>query len=463
MRILNKFISHRIALALLVCCGNVVAAGAADTNVINNFYLRLQAKINDYVPKCYREPRDQKDARVIVMGTGWGAFRLYATRAEMVPVMGEPDPDSTARFLKWENYHISCWLDEEGRAFDLRFFPGFKYPLDPYAIKVGSPKVKVIGSFGVPRTIYRTGPDEELPYPSRHISFLAHGGEVTQIRIYAPEVKVADQKENIIENVGWGAFKFGKKRDQLAADLGEVSAESVDDCLYWNRQNIFCLMNPYVGAYILCFNRGCKARLSSGIGIGSTAEEVMHAYGPPDRISERAEIKKLLYVKGRLLFNCEYGRVVLIALMPPKYLSQMFAPIEEGSGWGAVYVGAAKEDVINIIGPPDVRSADNREMTWKSCHLTCRFDDKDVVKAVVLGRSFSFPMESGLKIGSTYADIVDVCGKPESTESLAEARKMLKYPSRGVKFELVDDKVQEITIIPRVKKDESRSKGFFGF
>ncbi len=89
----------------------------------------------------------------IESGIGWKGFRVGATRSDLINSLGQPDADSTDRYLKWnKDRKINCLIDDKRGAFELRFNVGFKGELKE-GIRIGSKTDSIALAYGPPNEV----------------------------------------------------------------------------------------------------------------------------------------------------------------------------------------------------------------------------------------------------------------------------------------------------------------------
>ena len=94
-------------------------------------------------------PKVEPDSKV-VEGVGWGAFRVGATREELVKALGPPDPNLNFgnKRVGWiARHHIDCIFDQNEHAVEIRFIEGYELPLAS-GVKIGSSEKEVLLAYG---------------------------------------------------------------------------------------------------------------------------------------------------------------------------------------------------------------------------------------------------------------------------------------------------------------------------
>ncbi|MGA2246519.1 MAG: serine/threonine-protein kinase [Verrucomicrobiota bacterium] len=123
------------------------------------------------------------NGRVIVEGKGWGGFRLGATCEELAKALGQPDSDSDNHWMKWEQAHVHCLVDDVHGAFELRFDEGFS-GLTAAGIRIGSPLKDALAAYGEPSSREDVGSVKKLLWTSKGILIWFHENGASQIVVF---------------------------------------------------------------------------------------------------------------------------------------------------------------------------------------------------------------------------------------------------------------------------------------
>jgi hypothetical protein len=161
----------------------------------------------------------------VVEGVGWGAFRVGATRKELVKAVGEPDTNPTPQTsgayenLQWlKQYHIDCMINANGpsEVINVRFNKGFELPLSS-GVKIGSPEKDVLMAYGLPSRVQDRQQSKRLSYVDRGVALMMDNGKVRDFTVFKLRVPVPvgqssvnseAQASNILKNFG---FESGDK------------------------------------------------------------------------------------------------------------------------------------------------------------------------------------------------------------------------------------------------------------
>ena len=120
----------------------------------------------------------------ILEGVGFGAFHVGASADELSKALGEPDQGSDQRWLKWmSRHHLHCLMDEKRGAVELRFEPGFQFPLAS-GIHFGSTENALVAAYGKPDNTKVAGTAKLVEYDGRGVLFWLHDGRVGQIVVF---------------------------------------------------------------------------------------------------------------------------------------------------------------------------------------------------------------------------------------------------------------------------------------
>jgi serine/threonine protein kinase len=120
---------------------------------------------------------------VVVEGRGWGGFNVGATREELIKALGQPDSGSDNRWMKWEQAHVHCLVDDARGAFELRFDEGFP-GLTTAGIGIGSPLKDALAAYGEPSLQKNVGSAKELLWSSKGILIWFHEDRAAQIIVF---------------------------------------------------------------------------------------------------------------------------------------------------------------------------------------------------------------------------------------------------------------------------------------
>jgi 5-deoxy-D-glucuronate isomerase len=132
--------------------------------------------------------------------------------------------------------------------------------------------------------------------------------------------------------VGIGSIRFGMSKDQIIEHFGQpdkifegqvtklnyVPSRGLNFAVDAERglQEIGCWSEGMLPSRVTTFTDTTK----EGIGIGASEEEIVAAYGQPDRTSmdSRGIIQNLHYDKLRARFSLEEGKLISMVLEAPK-------------------------------------------------------------------------------------------------------------------------------------------------
>ncbi len=127
---------------------------------------------------------DQEKQSKIEAGVGWHAFKLGATRRELIDAFGEPDAESTERYMKWnKDLHINCLIDAKRGAYELRFNKGFDGQLTS-GVQIGSETKDLTPTYGQPDSVVERGEGKKYTFTNKGVLFWTKGDKVTQIVVF---------------------------------------------------------------------------------------------------------------------------------------------------------------------------------------------------------------------------------------------------------------------------------------
>lgn len=125
--------------------------------------------------------QQQIDAKTVkvIEGFGSGAFRLGATRDDLIKALGTPDNDPRSSWLKWDSKGIHCIMDDRIGATELRFERGFRGRISEN-MKIGSSEKEVQEALGEPSKVTDDGKTKRMEYANRGMIVFLDDGKVMQ-------------------------------------------------------------------------------------------------------------------------------------------------------------------------------------------------------------------------------------------------------------------------------------------
>ncbi|MBN2313417.1 MAG: hypothetical protein JXM79_05770 [Sedimentisphaerales bacterium] len=141
------------------------------------------------------------------------------------------------------------------------------------------------------------------------------------------------REELVIEPlVGIGSVRFGMTKDQIVEHFGQpdqIFEGPVTKLNYVPSQGLNFAVDPELGLQeIGCWSEGMlpsrvttfSGKTKEGIGIGASEEEIVAAYGQPDRTStdSRGIIQNLHYDKIGAKFSLKEGKLMSMVFEVPK-------------------------------------------------------------------------------------------------------------------------------------------------
>jgi hypothetical protein len=156
----------------------------------------------------------------VVEGVGWGGFQVGATREELTKAFGplQRNPAPGSQWTGWiSRYHIDCWFDQAGRAVEVRFNQGFKFPLTS-GVKIGSSEKEVLAAYGVPNRVVNKPQSKMLEYRNRGVLMWVIDGKVFDFTVFKPQAAAGEEGTDTLEEKPVPGNSF------LAAQLREAKA-----------------------------------------------------------------------------------------------------------------------------------------------------------------------------------------------------------------------------------------------
>ncbi len=190
---------------------------------ITRIELSLKSHAKNDKSGTFEEP-NADDAPQVIEGVGWGAFKVGATREELVKAVGEPEanPEPNNPWVPWlSRYHVNCLFSEPHGATAIQFNEGFEFSLTS-GIKIGSLEKDVIASYGKPELVVPNPLAKQFQYSTRGIFMYIMNGKVSSFMVVKP-VKLKAQALNILKNPGAEAGKDTPDNWEQGAALDDVT------------------------------------------------------------------------------------------------------------------------------------------------------------------------------------------------------------------------------------------------
>ncbi len=151
--------------------------------------------------------------------------------------------------------------------------------------------------------------------------------ETTESNNEEPHVVAPSQDWDIIPMVGVGPINFGMSKDQVIAALGEPDLDEGGIALFYPKSKGL--------SFMLGLNKGVReiscwselhpipfpdgmttypGKTKEGIGMNASKEEIIAAYGEPDRISSKGPIESLDYANLKAQFSIVNNKLVSLRL-----------------------------------------------------------------------------------------------------------------------------------------------------
>jgi hypothetical protein len=154
--------------------------------------------------------------------------------------------------------------------------------------------------------------------------------KTNDVKLPSPPPVTADDQFQPILGVGLGKVKFGMPKEQVIALLGEPDRiEAGGMALYYLKsRGLQILIDPARGVRAVdCWSKDYPnaphemstfaGKTKEGIGMGATREQIVAAYGEPDRTDSRPPFETLRYGKLRAHFVLTQDSLVNLKLLAP--------------------------------------------------------------------------------------------------------------------------------------------------
>jgi hypothetical protein len=125
--------------------------------------------------------------KTIKAGVGCGKLKLGMSRKELVAILGEPEQESTERWLRWQGkQYIHCLLNDDGEACELRFDSGFPGTTED-GVRHGQVEEEVLKIYGRPDHVMKKNGAKKLEWSDEGILvWLTPKRGVHQIVVFNP-------------------------------------------------------------------------------------------------------------------------------------------------------------------------------------------------------------------------------------------------------------------------------------
>lgn len=254
---------------------------------------------------------------IIVEGSGWRNLQLGTLREDLIHSLGQPDSDSTLKWLKWSQLHIDCLLREDtARVGEIRFNPGFNGAL-ANGLQVGSPAQKITEYYSEkPLITSRDSGATKYIYPAKGILFWTYQGAITQIVVFPQQ----SQPKASVTKDGGGDIWLEMSKEDLVNSLGQPDSDSTSNWLKWSQLHIDCLFTSgSPGITEIRLNPGFEGEIGKGVKVGSPVDQAIQLFGDkPDFITTRdGGATKYEYSTKGVLFWMYGGKVSQVVFFKP--------------------------------------------------------------------------------------------------------------------------------------------------
>lgn len=377
------------------------------------------------------------------------------TRNDAIDILGFEDADSTSNKLFWRQYSIACSMNN-GRIISI----GFKGKL-PNGIGNGSSIEEVIKNYGKPKLWGKRGIEynyKKLSYPKKGIVFsIDKDKNISSIIFRVPISRFSKTtfdndislNENAIEKqIDWNLRTnaidlIRRPKKQILKFLGKEDIDSKFPELLWRKYDIKCFLAPETNKIIhISFNRLFKGKFNSGIGIGSSEDEVTRAYGKPYEISDNGRSRILYYANKDLYFyirrDSEKVYKITLAKIPGRKKGKIKKKnnLQAELNWNSLLAatnlpGKTKADAIDILGHEDA-IANTKLLFWRQYSIECSIRN-DIILSVSFNKGFKGKLKNNIGIGSIKKVLVADFGKPNKIKDCGKCE-IYFYFSNKISF-----------------------------
>ena len=137
---------------------------------------------------------------------------------------------------------------------------------------------------------------------------------------------------------------------------------------------------------------------------------------------------------------------------PPKEKELAAPEVKPGIGLGPAQFGMSSDEVIRLLGQPDIIADNGKRLDYRSRGFTLRVSlvrgwnsvdcyGQEVQEVIV--RDFAGQTKEGIGLGSSLSDLTAAFGTPEEVKNRKEVPSTIcaLYPARGLEFTLFHDRV----------------------
>ena len=256
------------------------------------------------------------------------------------------------------------------------------------------------------------------------------------------EKTAASLSDKIIAGVGWRNVHVGMTREYLIEALGKPDGDPNSNILNWAKRHIQCTFHR--GSPVVTevrFNKGFQWPLENGVKLGSSGDAVLKLYGEPAHVINGPDgAKEYEYSTKGILFWTHRGVIVQIVVFKPysphteKTAAVPSDKIIAGVGWRNVRLGMSRKDLIEALGKPD-GDPDSNILNWAKRHIQCTFHQgSPVVSEVRFNKGFQWPLENGVKLGSSGDAVLKLYGEPAHVINGPDGAKEYEYSTKGILF-----------------------------
>ena len=222
-------------------------------------------------------------------------------KEKIINLLGTPDSDSNSNLLKWEKFHIQCYLRNKYIS-SISFKKGFKGKVSN--ISIGTTKNKIISVYGQPDVI--TNQNHKFVYFYQGLLFwLNDKNEVDNIIYSKNNFNPENKKWNNLLNI---TNFLGQTKEKVFDFLGTPNRNVHSIWYFWDQNRISCLFREN-SMYEIRFSHWFKGKLKSNIGFGSSEKDVLDNYGKPTSISENPKRFKYKLRDFNIVFTFKFNNI----------------------------------------------------------------------------------------------------------------------------------------------------------
>jgi len=389
-------------------------------------------------------------ADTIVEGVGWKNVRVGMTRENLIKALGKPDNDPASDWLKWADKHIDCTFHTGSLVVsEVRFNRGFNGAL-ANGLKLGSSGSAMLKLYGESdHAKVRPNGARQYEYSTKGVLFWTYQGEITQLVVFKPysltRIEPAGDPPRIAST---SPADGAKEVDPATVEVTVTFDRDMGPSFAWNGNGP---EYPFVPEGKASWRDQRTCVLPVKLEPGRNYRVGLNTFSPNHQSFRSVEgvraIPTAIHFATRGTRKPDESAEAFEGQPEAPKVEPNSQVVVEGLGWENFRIGATRAELTKAYGEPDSNPG-NPWVRWLSRYrVDCLFGKDGHAVEVRFNEGFSFPLTSGVKIGSSEKDVLSFYGVPDRVVQQPQA-KMLVY-GRGVLLWVIDGKVFDFTVYKR--------------